>query len=197
MKTLHRSALGPGTARTSEARSMVPVKRAGRGAVLALALAIVVAAPAAATQPTRTVMYDPPSTAVLPAGTFCAFAVTTDRPAGRRLTYTDYSNGREAVMGLVVRRTYTNPASGKSFTAPTDAHEVDWFAAYPMVSGTAEGQFLWLALPGDVGPGGVIIDHLTPFFIRGSVTYLTNWESGATSRFSMTGTATDICAAIS
>lgn len=43
----------------------------------------------------------------------------------------------------------------------------------------------------------MIIDRLTPFFIQGSVTYVANWETGATSQFSMTGTATDICAAIS
>lgn len=176
---------------------MAKLTRTARGAVIALALALMVAAPAAAAQPTRTVIYVPPSTRSLDAGAFCAFAVTTDRPSGTRFTVTDFSDGREAVMGLIVGRTYTNPATGKSFAAPTQGHEVDWFDAYPVVSGEAQGQFVWQALPGDVGPGGVIIDQLTEFYIHGSVTYVANWETGATSQFSMTGTATDICAAIS
>ena len=181
-------------------RTMSPVNkltRTARGAVVALVLAVAAAAPAAAAQPTRTVIYIPPSTRSLDPGAFCAFAVTTDRPSGVRLTYTDFSDGREAVMGLIVRRTYTNHATGKSFAAPTDGHEVDWFDAYPLVSGEAQGQFVWQALPGDVGPGGVIIDHLTEFFIHGSVEYVANLDTGATSQFSMTGTATDICAALS
>ena len=176
---------------------MKKLVRTAPGAVIALALALEAAAPAAATQPLRTVMYDPPATVSLDAGKFCAFTVSTDRPAGRRLTVTDFSDGREAVIGLVVRRTYTNPANGKTFAAQTSGHEVDRFDAYPMVHGTAEGKFIWTAPPGDVGPAGVIIDHLTQFYIQGSVAYVTNWETGATSQFSMTGTATDICAAIS
>ena len=176
---------------------MERLTRTARGAVLALGVAIMAAAPATAAQPTRTLIYVPPSTRSFDAGAFCAFAVTTDRPSGQRLTYTDFSDGREAVMGLVVRRTYTNPATGMTFAAPTDAHEVDWFDAYPLVRGTAQGQFIWQAMPGDVGPGGVIIDRLTQFYIQGSVTYVSNWETGATSEFSMTGKATDICAAIS
>ena len=176
---------------------MNKLTRTASGAVVALVLALIASAPVAAAQPTRMVMYDPPSNATLEAGTFCAFTVTTNRPAGRSTTTTVFDNGREAVIGLAVQRTYTNPANGKSFAAQTSAHEVDWFDAYPMVRGTAQGQFIWAALPGDVGPGGVIVDHLMRLYIQGSVTYVTNWETGATSQFSMTGQATDICAAIS
>ena len=175
---------------------MTSLRRAAPAAAIALVLGLAVAAPAAASQPIRTVMSDPPATLTLDAGRFCPFTVVTDRPMGRRFTVTEFSDGREQVIGLAVQRTYSNPANGKSFVAQTSGHEVDWFDAYPMVHGTVQGTFVWTAPPGDVFSGGVVIDHLTQFYIQGSVTYVTNWETGATSQFSMTGTATDICAAM-
>ena len=176
---------------------MRKLTRTASVAVAALVLALAAAVPAAAVQPARTMVYLPQGTRSFDAGEWCAFPVTRDRPTGFRLTYTDFSDGREAVIGLAVQQTFTNPANGKSFVAQVAGHEVDWFDAYPIVRGTAQGEFIWQSLPGDVGPGGVIIDHLTEFYIRGSVTYVANWETGATSAFALTGTATDMCAAIS
>ena len=170
---------------------------AARGVGLALTLAVVVAAPAAAAQPSRVVIKSDPITRVLDAGAFCDFAVITSRPMGARLTIQDYADGREAVMGLVVRRTYTNPVTGKTFAASTTAHEVDWFDASPLVRGTATGQFIYQFIPGDVGPGGVIVNRLLELYIQGSATYVYDANTGATLSISITGTTTDICAALS
>ena len=176
---------------------MRKLTRTAPGAAIALVLALAAAVPAAAVQPTKTMIYIPQGTRTFDPGAWCAFAVTRDRPSGFRLTITDFSDGREQVIGLAVQQTFTNPANGKSFVAQVSGHEVDWFDAYPVVRGTAQGEFIWQSLPGDVGPGGVIVDQLTEFYIRGSVTYVANWETGATSQFSLTGTATDMCEAIS
>lgn len=176
---------------------MKKLTRTAPGAVVALVLTLAAVAPAAAAQPTHTKMYFPSGTRSYEPGEFCAFAVTRDRPSGFRVTVTDFSDGSEALMGLSVRQTYTNPATGKSFVAQVDGHELDLLDTYPVVRGTVQGQFVWQSLPGDAGPGGVIIDHLTEFFIKGSLTYVANFDTGATSQFSLTGTATDICAALS
>jgi hypothetical protein len=178
--------------------NMLKLTRRARGAVIAVVLALVVAAPAAAAQPTRTVIYFDPGTRLLPAGTFCAFDVTSDRVMGARLTFTDFSDGREASMGLTVRRTYSNPATGASFAADTTAHEVDRFDPdTTLVRGEATGQFIYQFVPGDVGPGGVIVDHLLEIYIQGKVTYVYDANTGATLEITIVGTTTDICAAIS
>ena len=169
--------------------------RTAPGAAIALVLALATAVPAAAVQPTRTMIYVPQGTRTFDAGEWCAFPVTRGRPTGFRLAVTDFSDGREQVIGLAVRQTFT--ANGKSFVAQVAGHEVDWFDDYPIVRGTAQGEFIWQSLPGDVGPGGAIVDHLTEFYIHGSVTYVANWDTGATSEFSLTGTATDMCAELS
>jgi hypothetical protein len=179
-----------------EVLAMSRLSRPARGAVIALALACLVAAPVAAAQPIRTVIYFDPGTRALPAGSFCAFDVTSVRLSTARLTITDFSDGSEASMGLTVRRSYTNNVTGKTFTADTTAHEVDWYGA-TTVQGVATGQFIYQFLPGDVGPGGVIVDHLTELYIQGTVTYVYDANTYATLAFSLVGTTTDICAAIS
>src|SRR5258706_2029456 len=68
--------------------------RTTRGAVVALALALLGAAPAAAAQPTRTVIVAGP-VAHYPAGTGCEFDVTVYRSPGSRTTITDFSDGNE------------------------------------------------------------------------------------------------------
>lgn len=176
---------------------MNKLARTARGIVIALGLAVLIAAPAAAAQPIRTVIQSDPGTRSLIAGTFCDFAVITDRPMGARLTILDYVDGSEASIGLVVRRTYTNPATGKTFAASTDAHEVDWFDSTSLVRGEASGRFIYQFVPGDVGPGGVIVSRLTELYVQGKVTYVYDSNTGATLSITIIGTTTDICAAIS
>jgi hypothetical protein len=171
--------------------------RSARGAVIALVLALVVAAPAEAAQPTRTVIDAGPVARQLPAGTFCDFDVTVQRPGGW-LSILDFSDGREALVGHFVGRIYTNDGTGATFVASTAAHEVDWFDAdSTLVRGVVTGEFNYEFLPGDVGPDGVVVDHLLEFHIQGTATYVYDSNTSATLEFTMEGTATDICAALS
>jgi hypothetical protein len=175
---------------------MSRLTRPARGAVIALALVLLSAAPAAAAQPTRTVIDLGPVARLLPAGTFCDFDVTVDRPSGW-LSILDFSDGREALVGHVVGRTYTNVRTGATFAANTSAHEVDWFDDSPLVRGVVTGEFNYEFLPGDVGPDGVVIDHLLELHIQGKVTYAYDSNTSATLEFAVEGTTTDICAALS
>jgi hypothetical protein len=180
-----------------EARQMTKLRltRTARGAVIAVTLALVVAAPAAASRPTRTVIDLGPLTRQALAGTFCDFDVTLSRPASW-LSVMDFSDGREALVGHAIPRTVTNDATGATFVASTSAHEVDRFDS-TLVRGEVTGQFIYEFLPGDVGPGGVVVDHLLELFIQGKATYVYDSNTNATVQFTLEGTATDICAAIS
>jgi hypothetical protein len=171
--------------------------RAASGAVIALGLAVLIAAPAAATQPIRTVIRFDPGTRSFAAGEFCGFAVTSDRPMGARLTILDYVDGREASLGVVVRRTYSNPSTGKTFAASTNAHEVDWLDPTQLVRGEASGQFIYQLVPGDIGPGGVIVSDLTELYVQGTATYVYDATTGTTLSITIVGTTTDICASLS
>jgi hypothetical protein len=190
---------GGGVAATVEAPEMTKLRltRTARGAVIALVLALVAAAPVAAAQPTRTVIDLGPLTRQAPAGTFCDFDVTLSRPASW-LRIMDFSDGREALVGHAIPRTVTNDATGATFVASTSAHEVDRFDPdSTLVRGEATGQFIYEFLPGDVGPDGVVVDHLLELFIQGKATYVYDSNTGATLEITIQGTATDICAAIS
>jgi hypothetical protein len=66
----------------------------------------------------------------------------------------------------------------------------------PLVRGEATGQFIYEFLPGDVGPDGVVIDHLLELYIQGKATYAYDSNTSATVEFTLEGTATDICAAL-
>lgn len=173
------------------------LRRAARGAVIALVFALVAAAPAAAAQPTRTVIDAGPVARQLPAGTFCDFDVSVQRPGGW-LSILDFSDGREALVGHFVGRIYTNIGTGATFVASTAAHEVDWFDANStVVRGVVTGEFNYEFLPGDVGPDGLVVDHLLELHIQGKATYAYDSNTFATLAFTIEGTTTDICAAIS
>jgi hypothetical protein len=134
-----------------------------RGAILAATLALVVAAPAAADQPTRTVVVAGTATHY-PAGTACDFDVTVYRPRGGWTAITDFTGGREASVNHVVERTITNDATGASFVEVTSSHEVDTFES-GLIRGTITGQFIFQFAPGDAGPDGAILDHLLALYI--------------------------------
>jgi hypothetical protein len=169
--------------------------RAAPGAVVALAFALISATPAAAAQPTRTVIYAGP-VAHYPAGTGCDFDVTVYRTPGSRTTFTNFSDGREMVLNHSVQRRITNDATGAVFVESSIDHEVDWFEG-GLIRGTINGQFIWQFYPGDVGLDGVVLDHLLALFMVGRATYVVDATTGATLEINFNGTATDICAAIS
>ena len=169
--------------------------RTTRGAVVALALALLGAAPAAAAQPTRTVIVAGP-VAHYPAGTGCEFDVTVYRSPGSRTTITDFSDGNEMLLNHATHRTITNDATGATFVEESISHEVDTFPN-GLITGTINGQFIWEFYPGDVGPDGVVLDHLLALYVQGVATYVVDGTTYATLEIHIVGTITDICAAIS
>ncbi len=174
---------------------MSRLTRTVRGAGIAVALALLVAAPAAAAQPTRTVIVAGPATHY-PAGTGCDFDVTVYRPRGGWNTFTDFSDGREAIVNHVVERTITNDTTGATFVETSVAHEVDRFDG-DLIIGAINGQFIFQFFPGDVGPDGVVLDHLLALYVQGRATYVVDGTTFATLAISIVGTTTDICAALS
>jgi hypothetical protein len=76
------------------------------------------------------------------------------------------------------------------------SHEVDRFENGQIV-GVITGQFIWQFYPGDVGPDGVVLDHLLALYIQGSATYVVDANTFATLAITLKGTTTDICAALS
>ena len=170
--------------------------RSARGAAIAMTFALVLAAPAAAAQPTRTVIIAQPSTHY-PAGTGCAdFDVTVYRPRGGWTAITDFTDGREALVNHVVERTITNDDTGATFVEVTSSHEVDTFEN-GVIRGSISGQFIFEFYPGDVGPDGVILDHILALYIQGWATYVIDGTTFATLAITIKGTTTDICAALS
>jgi hypothetical protein len=168
---------------------------AARGGVLAALSALVIAAPAAAAEPTRSVIVAGPPTQA-PAGTLCDFDVTVYRPRGGWAAITDFSDGREAIVSHVVERTITRDATGATFVETSVAHEVDTFDG-DLIIGSISGQFVDVLYPGDLGPDGTIVDHLLALYVSGRATYVVDGLTGATLAGSLVGTTTDICAAIS
>ncbi len=171
--------------------------RVAHGAIVALVLALVVAAPAAAAQPTRTV-YPLDLVRHFPAGTGCEFDVTVYLSPGSRGTETDFADGRVAWENHAVHRTIMNDATGATFVEDSVYHEVDRFDADAnLIRGSVTGQSVFAFAVGDVTPDGSIADHVYSIFIQGTVTYVIDGTTFATLAISVEGSYADICAAIS
>jgi hypothetical protein len=166
-----------------------------RGALMALVLALVLAAPAAAAQPART-LHSPDPVRHFPAGTGCEFDVTVYQRG--RTAITDFSDGREAIETDYIDYTIVNDTNSKRFVTNLVHHEVDWCdAADNVYRGQSSGDTIFQSLPGDVGPDGGIVDHAFAIKIKGTVTYVVDGTTFATLAITIHGRATDICAAIS
>jgi hypothetical protein len=167
--------------------------RAARGAVIALALALLVAAPAAAAQPTRTVYGLSPFT--IPADTACPFDVE-GQPSSGFSAYTEFSDGR--LMGSVhAKGDYVNADTGARYPTLDNFHLVQW--SDPSTGGihaVLEGQGAFWFLPGDTGPFGTVGPHGAFYDFVGRIIFTID-VNGSTTQFSWVGTATDICAALS
>ena len=178
-------------------RILIPgtLTRPARGAFIALVLALMVAAPAAAAQPTRTV-YSLDPVSHYPAGTGCVFDVTAYRSG--RTALTEFSDGRAAFETHYIDYAIVNDANGKTFVTNLVHHEVDWYdAANDVYRGQSSGDTIFQFMPGDVGPDGGIVDHVFAIYIKGTVTYVVDGTTFATLAITIHGSATDICAAIS
>jgi len=191
----------PGQLAPTGGQEIVVNKKVRRTAVslgLFLTLGLVAAGPAAAGQPTKTVIEFTTFVSHYPAGTGCTFDVTAYRQPGARVTVKDFSDGTEVTEVHNMHRRIVNDATGATFANNIEAHEVDRFdAANGVIRGTVNGQSIFQFAPGDVGPDGGTVDHPYAIEIIGTVKYVIDATTFATLAITIQGTYTDICAAIS
>jgi hypothetical protein len=174
--------------------TLAPPTRPALGGVIALALGLVVAAPAAAAQPTRTV-YHGGSPFTIPADKACPFPVE-GQPSGGFAAYTEFSD-RHLAGGVHLKGAYVNAETGARYPTLDNFHFSQWTDAntgntYVVLEGQAADWFL----PGDTGPFGTVGAHGAMYDFVGRITFTID-ANGATTQFSWVGTATDICAALS
>ena len=174
-------------------RDRTLARRTARGAVIAVALALMVAAPAAAAQPTRTV--HGLSGFTIPADMACPFAVE-GQPSSGFSAYTEFSDGR--LMGSVhAKGAYVNADTDARYPTLDNFHftqrsDATTGSIYVVLEGQAADSFL----PGDTGPFGTVGPHGAFYDFVGRITFTID-ANGATTQFSWVGTATNICAALS
>ena len=167
--------------------------RTARGAAAAAVLALIVAAPAAAGQPTRTV--SPLTPFVIPAGR-PGRSMFEAQPSRGFTAETDFSDGRVrySIYGVGA---YVNLDTGKRFaTEDTSSVVVHSDPATEIDVYRAKGQNTWPFLPGDVGPFGVV-DSPAMYHIIGTMTQTWDNNTNRSSGFSYSGAITDVCAALS
>jgi hypothetical protein len=182
-----------------EARTVTRIRltRTARGAVIALALALVVAAPVDAAPPTRTLIVPTSLVRHFPAGDGCTFDVTVYLTPGARTTITDFSDGTEVNETHSMKRTITNDATGATFVENQSFHDVEWLdPATGLIHGITNGQAISQFYPGDIGPYGVV-DQPVAYLVYGTQWWAWDTATNHQTAFSYTGTLTDICAAIS
>ena len=176
---------------------MRKLTRTARGAVIALTLAAIWAAPVAAAQPTsRTVTHPTGSGSYSAIDSGCGFAVDYVIEPGYRRTWTEFSDGTEWFDGLGFVM-LTNPANGKTFLRQDHFHDVIRFdAATGLSQGVGHGQSTWGFYPGDPGPFGLVQAPGLGIYFDGTVRW-TNDSNWVILAFSYTGRLTDICALLS
>ena len=175
--------------------SLARLPRLARGAVIALVLALIVAAPAAAGQPTRTV-HDLQGF-VIPAGDACAFAVEGQPSRVGFVAKTVFSDG--SVMSSVRSvGQYVNLETGATFPIEDTYRELDQYdPATGIYVVTGSGQFSEYFWPGDVGPFGVVGSNAVFYHFVGTQSFTWDSNTGQYANWVTAGTFTDICAALS
>jgi len=170
---------------------MSRLTRSARGAVLAVALALLAVAPAAAAQPTRTVFH--PTGGSHPAGQGCAFDISYIDAPGARITVMDFSDGREATLAHAVA-TLTNDDTGATFVHKAFFHDLTWFdAADGVYRGVTDGQFVVWFFPGDLGPYGIVGTDGLGLRFEGTVWSTWDPNANAITEFAYAGTVTNVC----
>ena len=174
---------------------MSRLTRSARGAVIALMLALVCAAPTAAAQPTRTVFSS--QSHVDPAGTACPFDVLFEPLPGGFDAITDFSDGREA-FSAHVDVLVTNQESGATFVHKAKFTGIDRYdPATGIDLGVTNGQVLMQFYPGDMGPFGVVGSSGALLRFVGTSWYTWDANANAITAFGYQGTVTDVCALLS
>lgn len=167
--------------------------RIARGAVIAAMLALVLAAPAAAAQPTRIVSDLHPF--VLPAGTACAFDVA-GRPSWGFSARTYFSDGR-VQSSVRAHGAYVNVTTGATFPTADNFRVLERFDPVTGIDTVvADGQLTSSFLPGDDGPFGLVTEASFYKFV-GTIWFTYNPATNQQTDFRYVGRVEDVCAALS
>lgn len=171
--------------------------RTAPGAVATLVLALAVAAPAAATQPTTTVVHRTTDNfSAEESG--CGFAVTRVFDDKSRITIKDFSSGVELRLRHEVI-TITNDNTGASTVVRAFSGSAEWYAGNGLYQGEVSGQWIFAFYPGDMGPDGQIVpdDGGYGLLFTGRGYYTWDDNVGHITQFRYQGTYMDVCAALS
>ena len=174
--------------------------RTGRGAVVAVVLAVVMAAPVAAAAPAgastpiRTVFSLSPF--VDPAGTACAFDVGAE-PSGGFIAETAFADG-SILVSIRARGAYVNLETGARYQTLDNTSDYRRFDPQTgVITGVDAGPNTWSFLPGDDGPFGVVGSHGALYHFVGTLSYTYDTKTNHATILGYTGTVEDVCAALS
>ena len=176
--------------------TLARLPRAARGAVIAVVFTLVVAAPAAAAQPTPLRTVHGLSPFELPAGSACTFDVE-GVPSWGFVARTDFGDGR-VQYSVRAHGAYVNLETGTRFPTADTSRVIDWFDPATGIDVVLlNGQNSYSFFPGDMGPFGVVGPDPAFYHIAGSVSFTYDTTTGHTTAFTYSGSVTDICAALS
>lgn len=167
-----------------------------RSAVVGVALALVVAAPAAAATPPIRTTYEPHGF-VIPAGQGCSFDVSGTPVSGHE-AQTVFSDNHW-MNQIHVKGYYENLVNHKTYWVNDTWSEDD---VYDPVANTllitTSGQVDTMFWPGDASPLGGLITTATMYRFIGTTVNLVDFNgTPRTAEFSWSGRIFDICAALS
>jgi len=170
--------------------------RIARIAVIAGALALLVASPAAAATPAKRTVYGLRAFTI-PAGQACSFDVA-GQPSRGFSTTTDLPDGRE-LGSFRAHGAYVNAETGASYPTADNFRYVNRIdpATGDLVA-VIDGEVADSFLTGDQGPFGLVTNPDGAFYhFVGRVTFTMNPDTYQVLSFAYAGTVDDICAALS
>jgi hypothetical protein len=176
--------------------TLAGLTRAARGAMVAGALALAMAAPAAAaTPPTRTVSY--PTGFVMQPGQGCAFAVA-GVPTNGFVARTVFSDTYE-MRSIRVKGYYENLDNHKTYWVNDTWTEKDvWDPATQLYTITGTGQIDVPFWPGDASPFGGVVTTAAFYRFAGTTVNVVDFNGvPRTADFTWSGRIIDLCAALS
>ena len=177
-------------------RSVARVSRLGRGGIAALAITLLIAAPAAAaTRPTRAVSY--PTGFQWDAGLACAFPIAGVPVSGFKAT--TVFDDTHWMVSFRIKGYYENLVTHKTYWVNDTWSEKDVYdAATNTLTITGSGQLDVPFWPGDASPfGGAVVTEAAYYRFAGTTVNIIDFNgTPRTADFTWSGRITDICAAL-